>query len=112
CCGGGGRDSWERFRLGRRNTPTSVQGGVMFRRLGLVLVVMGALAVVPVALGAYPSPYAAQGGQGVMGKDGSLRYVALKSGEDTTIRAVRTSDGSVAMSQAVAGSFGVPMLTS
>ena len=58
----------------------------MFRRLGLVLVVMGALAVVPVALGAYPSPYAAQGGQGVMGKDGSLRYVALKSGEDTTIR--------------------------
>jgi hypothetical protein len=83
----------------------------MSRRLGLVLVVMGALAVVPVALGAYPSPYAAQGGQGVMSKDGSLRYVALKSGEDTTIRAVRTSDGSVAMSQSVAGSFGVPMLT-
>ena len=84
----------------------------MFRRLGLVLVVMGALAVVPVALAAYPSPYAAQGGEGVMSKDGSLRYVALKSGEDTTLRAVRTSDGSVAMSQPVAGSFGVPMLTS
>ena len=47
-----------------------------------------------------------------MSKDGSLRYVALKSGEDTTLRAVRTSDGSVAMSQAIAGSFGVPMLTS
>ena len=84
CSGGGGRDSWERFRRGRRNTPVSVQGGVMFRRLGLVLIVLGALAVVPVALGAYPSPYAAQGGQGVMSKDGSLRYVALKSGEDTT----------------------------
>ena len=75
----------------------------MFRRLGLVLIVLGALAVVPVALAAYPSPYAAQGGQGVMSKDGSLRYVALKSGEDTTLRAVRTSDGSVAMSQPVAG---------
>jgi hypothetical protein len=83
----------------------------MFRRLGLVLVVMGALAVVPVALGAYPTPYAAQGGEGVMSKDGSLRYVALKSGTDTLLRAVRTSDGSVAMSQPVQGSFGVPMLT-
>ena len=83
----------------------------MFRRLGLVLVVLGAVAVVPVALAAYPSPYAAQGGQGVMSKDGSLRYVALKSGEDTTLRAIRTSDGSVAMSQPIAGSFGVPMLT-
>ena len=38
-----------------------------------------------------------------MSKDGSLRYVALKSGEDTTLRAVRTSDGSVAMSQPFAG---------
>ena len=28
-----------------------------------------------------------------MSKDGSLRYVALKSGEDTTLRALRTSDG-------------------
>ncbi len=83
----------------------------MFRRLGLVLVVMGALAVVPVALGAYPTPYAAQGGEGVMSKDGSLHYVALKSGTDTLLRAVRTSDGSVTMSQPVQGSFGVPMLT-
>ncbi|MEP6812944.1 MAG: hypothetical protein ABI990_08145 [Actinomycetota bacterium] len=84
----------------------------MSRRLGLVLIVLGALAAVPVALAAYPTPYAAQGGQGVMSKDGGLRFVALKSGEDTTVRAVRTSDGSVAMSQPVAGSFGVPMLTS
>jgi hypothetical protein len=83
----------------------------MFRRLGLVLVVMGALAVVPVALGAYPTPYAAQGGEGVMSKDGLLRYVALKSGTDTSLRAVRRTDGSVAMSQTISGSFGVPMLT-
>jgi hypothetical protein len=83
----------------------------MSRRLGLVLVVMGALAVVPVALAAYPTPYAAQGGEGVMSKDGSLRYVALKSGTDTSFRAIRRADGSVAMSQTISGSFGVPMLT-
>jgi hypothetical protein len=83
----------------------------MFRRLGLVLTILGVLAVVPAALAAYPTPYAAQGGEGVLSKDGSLRYVALKSGSDTVIRAVRKSDGSVAMSQNVTGSFGVPMLT-
>ena len=83
----------------------------MSRRLGLVLIVLGALAAVPVALAAYPTPYAAQGGEGVMSSDGALRYVALKSGEDTTLRAVRTSDGTVVMSQSLAGSFGVPMLT-
>ena len=84
----------------------------MSRRLGFVLIVLGALAAVPVSLAAYPSPYAAQGGEGVMSKDGSLRYVAFKSGEDTTIRALRTSDGSVVMTQPLSGSFGVPMLTS
>lgn len=83
----------------------------MSRRLRLVLIVLGALAAVPAALAAYPTPYAAQGGEGVMSNDGSLRYVALKSSEDTTLRALRTSDGSVVLSQAVAGSFGVPMLT-
>lgn len=83
----------------------------MSRRLGLVLIVLGALAAVPAAFAAYPSPYAAQGGEGVMSKDGLLRYVAMKSGADTIVRAVRTSNGSVAMSQPVSGSFGVPMLT-
>jgi hypothetical protein len=83
----------------------------MSRRLGLVLIVLGALAAVPVALAAYPTPYAAQGGEGVMSSDGALRYVALKSGGDTTLRAVRTSDGTVVMSQSFTGSFGVPMLT-
>jgi hypothetical protein len=83
----------------------------MSRRFGLVLIVLGALAAVPAALAAYPTPYAAQGGEGVMSNDGALRYVALKSGEDTTLRAVRTSDGTVVMSQPFAGSFGVPTLT-
>ena len=59
----------ERFRPGRRNTPVSVEGGVMFRRLGLCLVVLGALVVVPGASAAFPGPYAVQGGEGVLSPD-------------------------------------------
>jgi hypothetical protein len=83
----------------------------MSRRLGLVLVVLGVLAIIPVALAAYPTPYAAQGGEGVLSKDGSLRFVPVKSGGDTAVRAIRTTDGSVAMTQTISGSFGVPMIT-
>jgi hypothetical protein len=83
----------------------------MFRRLGLVSAVLAALAAVPVALAAYPSPYAAQGGEGVMSKDGSMRFVAVGKGADTVLKAVRRADGSVLMTQALTGSFGVPMLT-
>jgi hypothetical protein len=83
----------------------------MSRRLGLVLGVLGMLAVVPVALGAYPTPFAAQGGQGVMSNDGALRYVANKSPEGTVVSAISTSDGSVVKSKPIDGSFGVPMVT-
>lgn len=81
----------------------------MVRRL--VLVVLGALAVVPVALAAYPTPFAQQGGTGVLSRDGSMRYVAFASGGDTSIRAIARGDGTVARSQTISGSFGVPMLT-
>jgi hypothetical protein len=83
----------------------------MFRRVGFVLVVLGALAVVQVASGAYPAPFAAQGGEGVLSNDGSLRFVAIGAGESTVVSAIKTSDGSGWRSQTVAGSFGVPMLT-
>jgi len=83
----------------------------MFRRSGLALAVLAALAAVPVALAAYPSPYASQGGEGVMSKDGSLRFVAVGQGADTVVKAVRRADGSVLMTQTLTGSFGVPMLT-
>jgi hypothetical protein len=83
----------------------------MFRRVGLVLVVLGALAVVQVASGAYPAPFAAQGGEGVLSNDGSLRFVAIGAGESTVVSGIKTSDGSGWRSQTVAGSFGVPMLT-
>ena len=83
----------------------------MYRRSGLALAVLAALAAVPVALAAYPSPYASQGGEGVMSKDGSLRFVAVGQGADTVVKAVRRADGSVLMTQTLTGSFGVPMLT-
>jgi hypothetical protein len=102
----------ERFWRERRNTQVSVQGGVMFRRLGLFLTVLGALAVVSVASAAYPAPFALQGGQGVLSNNGAIRFVASAAGESTLVRAYKTKDGSTLMSQTINGSFGVPMLTS
>jgi len=85
----------------------------MFRRLGLFLTVLGALAVVSVASAAYPSPFALQGGQGVLSNDGSIRFVAIGTGESTVVRASTANGGSTVMSsQSIPGSYGVPMLTS
>jgi hypothetical protein len=103
----------ERFWRERRNTWVSVQGGVMSRRLGLFLTVLGALAVVSVASAAYPSPFALQGGTGVLSNDGSTRYVAVGTGEATIVRASKIAGGSIVMiSKNIPGSYGVPMLTS
>ena len=85
----------------------------MFRRLGFCLTVLGALVVVSVASAAYPSPFALQGGQGVLSNDGSVRYVAVGTGESTVVRASKTSGGSTVMSSpSIPGAYGVPMLTS
>jgi hypothetical protein len=83
----------------------------MFRRLGLSFVVLVALAVVPAASAAFPAPYAAQGGNGVLSNDHLMRFVAIGAGESTVVRAAKASGGEIAMSQTIAGSFGVPMMT-
>jgi hypothetical protein len=83
----------------------------MFRRLGLYLVVLGALVVVPGASAAYPGPYSVQGGEGVLSNDGSLHFIALGSGESTLVRANRSSDGTTAMSRMIAGAYGVPTIS-
>jgi hypothetical protein len=83
----------------------------MFRRLGLYLVVLGAFVVVPGASAAFPGPYAVQGGEGVLSPDQSIRFVALKAGASTLVRANPMSDGAVTMSQTIPGAFGVPTLT-
>ena len=74
----------------------------MFRRLGFYLTVLGALAVVSVASAAYPSPFALQGGQGVLSNDGSIRYVAVGTGEATVVRASKTSGGSTVVHTSIA----------
>jgi len=80
----------------------------MLRRLSVLVVFVSALAVVSGALGAYPTPFASQGAQGVAGGDG-LQFTALKSGPDTLVSAVR--DGVTTRSKTVDGAFGIPTLT-
>jgi hypothetical protein len=82
----------------------------MFRRFGLYLVVLGALAAVPLASAAFPAPYALQGGAGVLSKDGSMHFVPSAAGGSTLVRAL-TSSGSVARSRTISGSYGVPLVT-
>jgi hypothetical protein len=83
----------------------------MVRRLAALLVVAAAFAVVPAAFAAFPGPYAVQGGQGILGKDGSLRFVAAKSAEGTLVSAISTKDKSVQMSRTLDGALGVVTLS-
>lgn len=82
----------------------------MARRLGVSLVVLAALVAVPAASAAYPGPYGVQDGLGVLGKHGSLRFVASKAGANTLVSAISTKDGSVVRSRMFAGQLGVPAL--
>jgi hypothetical protein len=83
----------------------------MFRRLGFLLVVVGALAVVPAGSAAYPTPFAVQDTAGVRSLDGSLLFIAHKSGDNTRVSAVTTNDGTTVKSQTVDGAFGIPRIT-
>jgi hypothetical protein len=82
----------------------------MVRRLGFLLVLVGALALVPSASAAFPGPMAAQGGTGLANLDGSLHFIATKAGSDTKIAAV-DADGAMVMSRTIPGSYGTVMLT-
>jgi hypothetical protein len=82
----------------------------MFRRFGPYLAVLAALVAVPVASGAFPAPYATQGGAGVPSNDGAMHFVPSAAGGSTLVRAM-TAKGSVIRSQTVTGSFGVPLVT-
>jgi hypothetical protein len=83
----------------------------MIRRLALLAATAGALVLAPVAAGAYPAPFAAQGGTGVLSDDGALRFNAERSGTNTLLTAERTKDGTVVRSRTVEGAFGIPVLT-
>jgi hypothetical protein len=76
-----------------------------------LLIAAAALALAPAALAAYPTPYAVQNGPGLISLDHSLRFVALKSGKDTTVSALRVSSGEGVMTRTLAGAFGVARIT-
>jgi hypothetical protein len=72
------------------------------------------LAIAASAYAAYPVPFAAQGGEGLLSKDGAVRFVAVgvPGGAATVLTATNRSGGSTLMTQTVTGAFGVPQLTS
>jgi hypothetical protein len=80
----------------------------MIRRLAFGLV---CLAWAPAAFGAYPGPYALQGGPGVLSGDGTMRFTVSKDGVNTSLKAVQRSDGTVVMSRSIPGTFGVVTLS-
>lgn len=76
-----------------------------------LLIVAAALAFAPAALAAYPTPYAVQNGTGLLSLDHSLRFVALRSGTDTTVRALRARGAERVMTRTIHGAFGIPQIT-
>jgi hypothetical protein len=83
----------------------------MPRRLGLCLVVLVSVVAVPAVLAAGPAPFAAQGGAGVLSRDGGLRYLALRAGTSTLLEVQDTRTGEVRHQRTVRGAFGIPILT-
>ena len=83
----------------------------MVRRLGSLLVLVGALAVVSSASAAFPGPMAVQRGAGLASLDGSLHFVATGAGAGTRIDAVVTGGGATARSRTVPGAFGTVAVT-
>jgi hypothetical protein len=86
----------------------------MKRRLLLVVVfavaAAGTAAVAASGDGG-PSPGVAQGWDGVVAPDGSVRYVALPAKRSTAVAAVRVRGGRVVRFGSVRGSWGVPFVT-
>ena len=83
----------------------------MVRRLGSLLVVVGTLTFVSVASAAFPAPFAVQGGAGLPSLDASVRFVALKAGDDTRISALSAQGDTTLMSRTVQGAYGIATLT-
>jgi hypothetical protein len=81
----------------------------MVRRLGFLLVLVGALALPSVASAAYPAPFAVQGGAGLANLDGSVHYVAEPVGANTRIDAL--GDEAATRSVVLRGSYGIAALT-
>jgi hypothetical protein len=85
----------------------------MIRRLAFLAAAAAGLAIVPLASAAYPVPFAAQGGAGLLSKDGLVRFVAVAAdgGKSTVIRAEGRGDYSTLKTRTIEGSLGIPMIT-
>jgi hypothetical protein len=77
----------------------------------ILIAMFAACAFAGSAYGAYPGIYGMQDGTaGVVSVDGSVRFVAARSGAATKISALRTSDLAATRSATVAGAYGIPAM--
>jgi hypothetical protein len=83
----------------------------MVRRLGSLLVLVGALALPAVASAAYPAPFAVQGGTGLANLDGSVRYLAQSAGANTRITALDAAGDEAVPTVTIRGEYGIATLT-
>jgi hypothetical protein len=81
----------------------------MLRLAALVLVSLSLVAG-SAAAGGGPSPGVSTGWDGVLARDGSLRYVAMPTGTTTVVAAVHARSGRVERYASVRGTFGVPLV--
>jgi hypothetical protein len=76
--------------------------------VGLVAVLVSAVAVVAAASGAGPSPGLAQSWKGVV--DGKVRYVALPASRSTSVQAITREGGRVLRRLTLKGTWGIPLV--
>ena len=83
----------------------------MKRTLVLVAVLAAVSAGVAAADGGGPSPGESFGSPGVVGPNGTIRYVTVPAGRGTLLEAVSVRSGMVRRWRYLRGSFGVPFVT-
>ena len=82
----------------------------MSRRFLFVVSALVVLAAVPAARASGPMPLAVQGGPGVVGPGGKLRYTAVPAGADTVLTAVSVADGTLRRTLDQPGQLGIPQV--
>lgn len=82
----------------------------MLPRLAAALVLL-ALAAAPAAAGDGPMPTVLQGGEGVLSRDGTTRYVTSVLGIETAFQVIGVEGGAVQATLDLDGTWGVPTTT-
>ena len=81
------------------------------RRLSVLVLALGLLAVPAAAHADGQMPFALQDGTGLLSSDGSVRYLTIRAGQNTVLAEVRTKDGSLLREANLLGTYGIPMIT-